>query len=67
MIFSIFINQSLIHSSPERISLATDGNRFKDPQPYIMQRESKLEVSVKSLSTEFSEKKKNIEDEAESL
>lgn len=39
----------MIHSSPERISLATDDNRFKDPQPHIVQRVSKLEVSVKSL------------------
>ena len=48
----IFCDSCLIQLSTARIPLAADGSRYRLPQPDIIQRESKLEVSISSLPLE---------------
>ena len=45
----LLTDQYLVQSSSGRLPLTTDGSRCRDPQPDIMQREPKLEDSIKSL------------------
>jgi hypothetical protein len=49
------IDCCLIESTSEKLPLAGDGNIFRDLKPDIMQKESTLEVSVKSFSLELNE------------